>query len=274
LVERLLDAACSKVAGWQVCRLEPISEDSLTHRHLRGALRDRDLPFDVPEHRASPYLAIQGNWDTYLAGLKKSRRQEIRRAWREAAKLGSDVRYHLLTEPAELVAYLPRLYEVSARSWKKQIRGDMGATPAARRFYRSLTDGLARAGKLAVWALEVDGRPVAMMYCLREGGRLIEMRFDFDDSHRRAGPGNALMGHVLKKSFDCGWTEHDFAGAAYGYKLAFASGVRRHVTIEAYAPRRWPRLLRRLRTLKRRWRRPKPQDGAPTRGCPARGQMP
>jgi CelD/BcsL family acetyltransferase involved in cellulose biosynthesis len=247
VISRLLDAIIYGPRQWSVGCLELISEDSPTYLELRQLLDARCLHFDIIEGRGSPYLTITGSWEDYFAGLKKTRRQELRRSCREVAKLGTNVSYRHLTHRDDLMGYLPSLFDISARSWKKDTHTDMGSTKSSRKFYSKLTDHLSRANKLTAWALEVDGLPLAMMYCLTDGDRVIEMRFDFDDEYRRVAPGNALMGHILKHSFENKGKEHDFAGAAYSYKMAFANGVRRHFIFELYAPAIWPKMLYWLR---------------------------
>ena len=266
LVAALLDAILEQSDLWTVCCLDRISEDSPTSRWLPELVRERKIPCDTTEFQASPYVVTQGKWETYVKNLSRNRRRAIRRAWRDVAKLGSTVEYMCMVDHDEIMAYLPKLFDVSARSWKKDLGADMGADEAARRFYWQLSDSLSRRGKLAVWAVEVDGLAIAMLYCLRDGGRIVGMRSDFDDAHKDAAPGNALIGHMLKDCFDQGMTEYDFSGLAYGYKLALASGTRRQFTVEMYATRLWPSLLHRARTLKRSlWPRRKQDPASRTR---------
>ena len=257
LARALVEGMTATLGGWAICCLDSISEDSLTFKALLSVLREQRVTFEVSPHKTSPYLLIDGSWDEYMTGLSQSRRYEIRRSWREIHKLGAAVSVRCMTAHDEIMEHLPKLFDVSARSWKKQENTDMGATAASREFYRQLSDALSRRGQLAVWIVEADGNPIAMLYCLCDKGRIIELRSDFDDTLRKAAPGNALMGYALKDCFDKGVAEHDFAGAAYKYKLNYANHVRTLHSFEIYPPRLFSRLLYAARKLKRSLKRPK-----------------
>ncbi len=250
-----LDGMMSASDRWTYCCLDAVSEQSVTARLFPASLRERGITFDVAPHRASPALRIQGSWDKYLAALSQSRRRHIRRAWRKIDALGHSVLLRRITDHDELIAYLPKLFDVSSRSWKGREGCDMGATAVTRQFYSHLSDKLSRKSKLVVWSLEVDGNSLAMMFCLHEERGVIGMLSDFDDDYRKLGPGDALIGYVLKDCFDRGMVEYDFGGAAYGYKLHYADHIRRHFTFEIYPPGFAPALLRLARRANRRLRR-------------------
>ena len=87
--ETFVTAALDRLLGadlpdWQVLDLYNILEDSPTLPVLEAAARRRGLEYSQEKNYHCPFISLPGDWESYLAGIDKKQRHEIRRKIRRA----------------------------------------------------------------------------------------------------------------------------------------------------------------------------------------------
>ena len=87
-VEALFDHLQTPLAPpWQVLDFYNILEGSPTLAVLQAAAARRGWTFTQERLQHCPYIPLPGDWETYLAGIDKKQRHEIRRKMRRAEEL-------------------------------------------------------------------------------------------------------------------------------------------------------------------------------------------
>ncbi len=96
---RFLDSP--QVGEWQALDLYNLIDTSPTLAGLERATADVGWGCLSEKLQHSPYIPLPGDWETYLAGIDKKQRHEIRRKIRRAEESG-EVRWYITRDPAQL----------------------------------------------------------------------------------------------------------------------------------------------------------------------------
>jgi len=191
----------------------------------------------------SAYVAMDGDFETYLGNnFGKNRRRGIQQKVRQlSARPG--YRVMEFKRPEEIEHGLDLAFAVSRASWKGKLGTDMAGEKPRRSFYTDITRRLAEQGQMRIWISALDETPIALHYHLVDGDAVYLIVNDFSDEHQRMSPGTVLLYQVIERMYEEELGQFQFSGDIYDYKSKWASGVHRHVTLEAFHNRPYSRLL-------------------------------
>jgi CelD/BcsL family acetyltransferase involved in cellulose biosynthesis len=183
----------------------------------------------------SPFLAVAGTWEQYLASLSAHRRSELRRRNRKLEAAGTVAR-----EVHDGNEGLPRLldeaFAVEFAGWKGRGGTAIASDPAVEQFYRRVASWAAERGWLRVAGLRLDGRLIAFDLALEAGGSHYLLKTGYDPAFTALSPGMLLRVHMIERAFALGLESYEFCGAAEPWKLEWAPTTRQVLAIEAFAP--------------------------------------
>ena len=166
-------AAASAVARWMASeraprvRVEYVPEDTPTLESFSGTLADAGYRIVRERLITSPRIALANDFESYVQGLGKKERHELRRKLRrfEAAPNAS---FHWADE-RERPAVLDRFFALHRLS-----KGDKAAfmTEAAERFFRDVADAMAAADRLRLGVVHVHDEDAAVLFGFAYGDTL------------------------------------------------------------------------------------------------------
>lgn len=214
-VENLLEAlAHDSTREWEVIDLYNIPESSPTLEVLRSAAEHRGWAVTQARFRPSPVLELPGDWETYLAGLNKKQRHELRRKIRRAAELPEGVVWRIMSSDDEIERAIDTFLRIMALDTRKAafLTPDMQT-----QIKRSALAALAH-GWLQLTLLEIGGRPAAGYLNFDYGGRLWIYNSFIDPDYFTWSPGWVLLGHVIRWAIENGRREVDFLRGDEQYK--------------------------------------------------------
>ena len=200
-------------------------------RHGRVVLRE--------PHLTQPVVELPRDFDDYLRWIPKNLRKDTARRRRRLDE-EHDVRFDLVVEPVDVDAELARGFAVEQRNWKGRRGTAIAADPKTLRFYRELGRAFAAEGRLRLSRLVVDGEEAAFDFCVLDHGRLWSLKFGFDESYARFGPGNVLTLAEIERCCELGLDALELLGDAEPWKQRFAQGTRPLVNLRVYARRPLP----------------------------------
>lgn len=129
---------------------------------------------------------------TYVAeAMSRKRRHEVGRLRRGLEREHPDA--VAVVDRAGDEAAVADFLRLEASGWKGSRGTAMGSIPAHARFFREMCGGFARQGRLQLFTLAVDGRPIAMVCALRAGDRLFTFKMAYDDDWSRWSPGRLAV---------------------------------------------------------------------------------
>jgi CelD/BcsL family acetyltransferase involved in cellulose biosynthesis len=164
--------------------------------------------------------------------LPKAMRDNVRHCRARAARAG--VLAFETALPPQLAGHLQALEDLHARRWAE--RGEAGVLhdPAVRAMHREAVPLLHAAGLLRLHALRLDGRIVAVAYCLLHARRCAYYIGGFDPRCAAFSPGTLLVDHAIAQAREEGALAFDFLRGQEAYKYRWGA-----VDEARWALRRW-----------------------------------
>lgn len=170
-----------------------LSEDGPLHRALVDVARMRGGEA-VAVHREERALlesdlSPAAYWD---AAVRAKKRKELRRQANRLAEQGG-VAFRRWSADQPLAPWTDAFLELEALGWKGRAGSALASHEETEAWFRAVLSGAAAAGKLDMRALDLDGRPLAMLvhFLCPPGG--FSFKTAFDENYARFSPGVLLQ---------------------------------------------------------------------------------
>ena len=183
----------------------------------------------------SPYVPIEGDWESFRSGLSKNLRSGLRRTRNRLEELGP-VTLDLWEGGGDLELRLAEGFRLEGSGWKDRHGTAIQSSDATRRFYRDVALWASASGLLRLAFLRLGDRAIAFDMGLESEGVHYALKGGYDPELRQLGPGRLLMESVLKRCFDRGLRSYEFLGGEDSYKLRWTEHRRELVTAQLFAP--------------------------------------
>jgi CelD/BcsL family acetyltransferase involved in cellulose biosynthesis len=169
----------------------------------------------------SPYVTLNGSWETYLRSLGKHHRKNLSWLLRRLERVqDASIRHECSA------AVLQQIFEVHRRRQAGRAHLSLFESPRMVGFFAELADLFQRQGWLDVCTLWIQKELAAYVFGFQYGGAYSYWNVSFDPHYSEYAPGHMMIHHLLKRCFDQGLTEFDFMKGAEDYKLKWASHQR------------------------------------------------
>ena len=121
-ISGLLDflTTSDSLPDWETLDLYNILEDSPTRQVLQSEAEKRSWSHNQVQLQPSPYIPLPGDFDTYLAGIDKKQRHEIRRKLRNMAQSPAESGFYIVSEDDDLQAETEVFIEMMAQDPHKR----------------------------------------------------------------------------------------------------------------------------------------------------------
>ena len=220
--------------AWDVLVLRDVARDGPTSSLLAAAAERDGHLVGRWESLRSPYLALGGTGRPTRASSKFL--ANLRRRMRRLEERGAVSYRRVDGGEAEVDAFLARFFALEAAGWKGDRGTAIARDPRLRTFYRGVARAAAREGWLALRALELDGRPVAMHLGLLHRRVYALPKPAYDEALGACSPGQLLLREVLAECEARGLAELDFLGPDMPWKRDWAPAFRPHDWLHVYRP--------------------------------------
>jgi CelD/BcsL family acetyltransferase involved in cellulose biosynthesis len=230
--ELLAAAFASRPAAVQLAFLTPASGLAAFEDAARQ-LRYRLL---VRTQQRSPYLDIDGDWDTFCESLDRKDIKEIRRRRRRLDEQG-ETRFDVEDGSERLDALFDEWAAVEASGWKGETGTAVASDPRTLEFYRTIARWAAGRGSLRLAFLRLDGRAIAGEFHIEDNRSLYNLKGGYDESLRTLSPGMISVHEVIRYAFARGLSTYEFLGGDEPFKRVWTKDVRERTSAQAFAPR-------------------------------------
>jgi CelD/BcsL family acetyltransferase involved in cellulose biosynthesis len=219
--------------GWDVLLLRDVPRDGPTSTLLEALARaDRHLTGRWESMR-SPRVALGGGAAEERTTAKF--RANLRRRARRLAEAGA-VAVRRVDGGEGVDEALDEFLALEASGWKGAHGTAIALDPALVRFYRRMAHDAAARGGLALRALLLDGRPVAVHLGLVHRGVYYLPKTAYDEALGSASPGQLLQREVLAECEARGLDGFDFLGPDMEWKREWAPTHAPHDWLYVYRP--------------------------------------
>jgi CelD/BcsL family acetyltransferase involved in cellulose biosynthesis len=167
----------------------------------------------------TPTITLPEDWETYLAGINKKQRHEIRRKMRRANESEDGVTWHIATEKNMLnqdTANFLQLMELDVEK-KRFLTEDM------RKQMSAIIQWAFIEGILQLSFLTINDEKAAGYLCFDYGNRIWVYNSGFNPDQKYYSPGWVLLSYLIQHAIKTGKTHFDFMRGDETYKYRFGA---------------------------------------------------
>jgi CelD/BcsL family acetyltransferase involved in cellulose biosynthesis len=200
--------------GWSALEWYNLPESSPTLPALQTVCAARGWDYQAEVYKPAPYIPLNGTYDSYLAGLDKKQRHELRRKVRRAEEWPGGVRWTIASDPSQLESEMESFLRLMAMDPAKASF----LTPRMRDQMQGAARAAFREGWLQLAFLEVGGERACSYMNFDYGGRIWVYNSGFDPRFTQLSPGWVLLAYLLQWALGHGREEFDLLRGGEGYK--------------------------------------------------------
>jgi len=212
-----------------------VDRASPTAELLRDDARSAGFRMIERTLQRSPYVELEGDWETYEGGLERKFRNEMRRLRRRLDEEGT-VEVEVADGTERLDALLTGGYGVEGSGWKSENGTAIDSRPETAAFYTEIARWAASRGALRLAFLRLDGRAIAFELCIEEHGVLYDLKGGYERDFQKFAPGRLLDHRLIELGFERGLRRYELLGGDEPYKLDWTPHVREVALFQAFAP--------------------------------------
>ncbi len=217
-------AQSADLPAWQQLDLYNLLDSSPTLPAVQQLAQSLGWKAEVEQLQHSPYIPLPGDWETYLAGIDKKQRHEIRRKMRRAESAEVPIRWYFVTDPATLDAEIEAFFGLMQQDEDKA----KFLTPVMREQMHRTARCAFDAGCLSLSFMEINGEKAAGYFSLDYLNRIWVYNSGISRSANEFSPGWVLLGNLLRWANENKREAFDFMRGNEDYKYRFG-GVDRFV---------------------------------------------
>jgi CelD/BcsL family acetyltransferase involved in cellulose biosynthesis len=235
------DEALQAIAGYlteneSVLELKQVRAGSRLASRLAVQLQKSGWAASQTITDVCPYLDINGrSWESYLAGVGPSHRQNVRRRLRRIAA-SFQVDFQQVRTEVQRWECLALFAELHRMRWAERRGSDALDGDGIMEFHDEFTTVALQRGWLRLFILRLDGKPAASIYAFRYGKAFYFYQSGFDPAYRDHSVGLVTMGLAIQVAIEEGAAEYDMLHGDEEYKFLWARGGRDLVRLDCYPP--------------------------------------
>jgi CelD/BcsL family acetyltransferase involved in cellulose biosynthesis len=204
---------------WKVLDFYNILEGSPTLQVLQSAAGQCGWGVVQERLQHCPYIPLPGDWETYLAGVDKKQRHEIRRKMRRAESYEVPVRWYIAQDPARLDEQIDSFFHLMEQDPDKKAF----LTQPMRSQMRAVIHAAFAGGWLQLAFLDVGDEKAAAYLSFDYGDQLWVYNSGLDFKHSAVSPGWVLLGYLLQWANEHKRRAFDFMRGDEEYKYRFGA---------------------------------------------------
>ncbi len=212
---------------WRSLDLYNLFETSPTLAALEAAATTQGWSYNCTVLQQAPYIRLPGDWETYLAGIDKKQRHEIRRKLRRAAEVGDAMKLRFAADPDRLDDDIEGFMGLMAQDPEKAAF----LTPLMREHMQRVTKCAFEKRCLQLAFLEINGQKAAAYLSFDYLGRMWVYNSGIDQTFSEYSPGWVLLGYLLQWANEQKRSEFDFMRGDEDYKYRFGAVNRQVVRV-------------------------------------------
>ncbi|MDR3553676.1 MAG: GNAT family N-acetyltransferase [Syntrophobacteraceae bacterium] len=219
---------------WAVMELNYVPVSSPSVDLLRGFQGSGFYRMRILPWMESPYVAIEGSWDSYFSGRDKRVRKNWQNFERRANREGSSevVSIH---GGKDLEKGVRAAFEIEKTSWKGAVGSAMAMSDAISGFYLDLAERMSCHGRFQLHFLNFNGQKIAFDYCLKYKDHFNVLKTGYNPAFSVHSPGRVLHVKVLRSLYDQGtFKKCDLLGTRDVWKEEFTNLAEPLIQVRLY----------------------------------------
>jgi CelD/BcsL family acetyltransferase involved in cellulose biosynthesis len=233
-------ALADSSATWDELHFTQMSGESRVLREIEHGLAESGVVVRESPRGLCPYIQLPKTWDDYVKSLDSKSRYLVTRAVRELDKWAGKGGWKLrrVEKADELPGGCEVLYALHETRWKREGHDGVFARDRFRTFHDEVMPKLLDRGELDLIWLEVQGKPVAVLYNILYRNKVyVYQSGRTDDVPKNLRIGIAINCVAVKDYIEKGFEQYDFLNGLSQYKRQMCGGrTRPIITMRASSP--------------------------------------
>ena len=205
-----------------------IPENALTRAHVEKECQKRAWEMKAEQAYHTPIIHLANDWDTYLAGIDKKQRHEIRRKLRRASEDPQEIRWYIVEDQETLDAETEAFFDLMVLDDEKK---DFLTDPM-REQMRSIIQWAFKENFLQLSFMTIAGNKAAAYLCFDYQDRVWVYNSGFDPQFREFSPGWVMLSYLIQHAIESGRESFDFMRGDEDYKYRFGAADSHVLKIE------------------------------------------
>ena len=221
-------------ALWDILTLSEIPAESSTIDLWDGFIEKAGKVLEIVGITGCPVIKLSSSIEDFLAGISRNERYNLQRKHKRLEQAGH-VTYDRASSVQDVEKRMETLISLHQMRWKRKGNGGAFGSQLFISFHREVALVLAKKGMVHLDFLLLDGETLAGVYGYRYNGRYSFYLPGFNPTLLpQASPGILLLFHCIKEAIREGNKEFDLLRGTADYKMAWANGLRRSLTLRHY----------------------------------------
>lgn len=236
ILEEIFNYLNTQETGWDEMALHDLPESSPNLPLLQELCPAQGIQLDTGEREESLYVPFTADWQTLAAGLSRSFRQKINRERRYLLDNGGE--FKVIDTLEAFDATFETLIRLHQARWG--ARGEAGVFSSEKftRFHRLLAPKLLKQGWLKLFAVQMNGEPISVIYTFVYDYKVYFYQSGFIEvTERTFSPTIINLSYSMEHCMAAGLKEWDFLKGASDYKARWGSQERYVVQLRLTPPR-------------------------------------
>ncbi len=231
--EAVSELARAIVRTGRPLELKRVHAESPVVAALQEAYRGRGI-VRLKATGGSPWIPLDESWNEPESHLESGRRSDLRRARRNAEKLGVVETAVIVPERANLGVLMEEAFQVEAAGWKGAHGTALAADAQRGSFFKRYAERACAKGILRICILRIGGAPAAAQIAIESGGRFDLLRAGYDEKFSRCSPGSLLTAETIRYAARQGLKSYEFNGDVEPWTRLWTQDEHACCSIRAY----------------------------------------
>lgn len=205
--------------AWQVMDFFNLYEDSPVLAALRQAAESRGWLYMEEHLQNCPWIPLSGSWETYLAGLDKKQRHEIRRKLRRSEQYQPPVSWYFVEDGENLDREMDSLFYLMSFDPEKETF----LTDLMQQQMKAAARAAFQAGWLKLAFIDIGGEKAAAYLNFDYQNTIWVYNSGFDPRFREISPGWVLVSRLIEWALNNQRQAFDFLRGEEDYKYRFGA---------------------------------------------------
>jgi CelD/BcsL family acetyltransferase involved in cellulose biosynthesis len=202
---------------WDALDLYNLPEGSPSLPALEAAALSQGWTLERTQLQSCPAIQLPGDWETYLNGIDKKQRHEIKRKMRRAEESGRNLRWYIVDDERQLDSEMEAFMALMAHDPEKAAF----LTDVMRAQVKTSAQAAFQKGWLQLAMMEVDGQKACGYLNFDYDNKIYVYNSGMDRAFMDLSPGWVMLGYLLQWANDHRRAEFDFMRGDEDYKYKF-----------------------------------------------------
>ncbi len=221
--------------AWDILTLSDVPAESLSIDLLDSLVQEDGKVIEVIGMTACPVISLTGRLEDFMTEIGRSERYNIQRKRKRLEQAGAVVyeRFSSADEVEKQIGSFIRLHE---SRWKQKKLAGAFKSERFASFHREVIRLLCVRGRAHLDFLTLEGEKIAAVYGYSYQGRYYFYLPGLNpEIVPQASPGRLLLFRCIERAIQNGDQEFDLLRGNADYKLAWANGLRRSLTLRHFS---------------------------------------